>query len=178
MNYQELETMALKAGFSHTAPLDCGTVRLLPEVRAMCASGKCHQYNANWACPPGCGTLEECEEKIRRYRQGILVQTVGQLEDSLDFEGMKETEKKHKENFFKLDQFLRESYPNRLPLSAGCCTICKNCTYPDAPCRFPEKSVSSMEAYGMLVTQVCQDNSLPYYYGEGTIAYTSCFLIE
>ncbi len=178
MNYQELETIAKECGFTHTALLDCSTIRLLPEVRAMCASDKCHQYDANWACPPGCGTLEECEERIRKYQWGILVQTVGQLEDSLDFEGMKETEAAHKESFLKMDEILQKQAPGRLPLGTGCCSVCKNCTYPDAPCRFPEKSVSSMEAYGMLVTQVCQDNRLSYYYGSGTIAYTACFLIQ
>jgi predicted metal-binding protein len=65
-----------------------------------------------------------------------------------------------------------------LSLGSGGCRRCKKCTYPDAPCRFPEKKFASMEAYGMLVTQVCQDNGLDYYYGKGTITYTSCFLLE
>ena len=30
----------------------------------------------------------------------------------------------------------------------------------------------------MLVSQVCKDNDLPYYYGKCTIAYTACFLLE
>ena len=65
-----------------------------------------------------------------------------------------------------------------LPIGAGCCTKCKVCTYPDAPCRFPDQAFSSMEAYGMLVTQVCKANGLEYYYGPCTIAYTSCYLLE
>ena len=35
-----------------------------------------------------------------------------------------------------------------------------------------------MEAYGMLVMQVCQANHLDYYYGPGKIAYTSCYLLK
>lgn len=31
---------------------------------------------------------------------------------------------------------------------------------------------------GMLVTQVCQANGLKYYYGDCTISYTSCYLLE
>ena len=65
-----------------------------------------------------------------------------------------------------------------LALGAGCCTQCAVCSYPDSPCRFPEKMVSSMEAYGMLVLEVCQKNGMAYYYGPNTIAYTSCFLLE
>ena len=103
---------------------------------------------------------------------------MGELEDNMDGEGMMETEARHKEAFLRLMEDLKKDYPDLLAIGAGCCTRCKTCTYPDAPCRFPDKKVSSMEAYGMLVSQICKDNSLPYYYGDCTIAYTSCFLLE
>jgi hypothetical protein len=35
-----------------------------------------------------------------------------------------------------------------------------------------------MEAYGLLVSDVCQKAGLPYYYGKQTITYTSCILLE
>lgn len=174
----DLDKKGQSFGFTHIAPLDAATIQLMPEVRTMCASNKCHQYNANWSCPPGCGTLEECEARIRRFHRGILVQTVGQLEDSMDYEGMMEAEQRHKDAFLSFNQYLSAAYPGCLALGTGCCTLCKDCTYPNQPCRFPDKSISSMEAYGMLVTQVCQDNHLPYYYGDCTISYTSCFLLE
>lgn len=177
IDYQALEALGKQAGFTHTAPLDCATIKLMPEVREMCASNSCHMYGKNWSCPPGCGTLEECREKIKRYTHGLLVQTVGTLEDSMDGEGMMETEALHKKNFFKLEEVLRVQYPDMLPIGAGCCTRCSACTYPDEPCRFPQKTFASMEAYGMLVTQICRDNHLAYYYGPCTIAYTSCFLL-
>jgi predicted metal-binding protein len=178
IDYNALDIRSKKAGFTHTGPLDCRTIRLLPEVRQMCASDKCHQYNKNWACPPGCGTLEECAEKVQKYQKGIIVQTVGQLEDTMDGEGMMEAEARHKEAFLVLMEDLKQDYPSLLAIGAGCCTRCKTCTFPDAPCRFPDKRVSSMEAYGMLVSEICKDNHLPYYYGDCTIAYTSCFLLE
>ena len=73
---------------------------------------------------------------------------------------------------------LRQETSGLLALGAGSCTRCKQCSYPDAPCRFPERMTSSMEACGMLVLQVCKDNGLTYYYGPNTIAYTSCFLLK
>ena len=178
IDFETLDARGKNAGFTHTGPLDCHTIRLLPEVREMCAADKCHQYNKNRTCPPGCGSLEECEGKVRRYQKGLIVQTVGELEDNMDGEGMMETEARHKEAFLRLMEDLKKDYPDLLAIGAGCCTRCKTCTYPDAPCRFPDKKVSSMEAYGMLVSQICKDNSLPYYYGDCTIAYTSCFLLE
>lgn len=175
--FERLKKMAEETGFTHAAFLDVSTIQLMPEVRQMCASNSCHMYDKSWNCPPACGSLEECEKKIRRYQWGILVQTVGELEDSLDGEGMMEAESAHKKNFVELEKLLRPVYPEMLAIGAGACTKCVSCTYPDEPCRFPGQSFASMEAYGMLVTQVCQDNQLPYYYGPCTIAYTSCFLI-
>ena len=65
-----------------------------------------------------------------------------------------------------------------LPLSAGSCTLCRRCTYPDRPCRFPQRRMASMEAYGLLVSDVCRRSGLGYYYGTGTMTYTSCVLYK
>lgn len=174
MEYTAVACLAREAGFVHTAPLDPATIELKTEVRQMCQA--CHQYDKRWSCPPGCGTLEDCAGRIAAYRQGILVQTVGQLEDDFDVEAMMETEALHKANFTALRQLLAQQKIPVLPLGAGCCTVCKECTYPDSPCRFPEKCISSMEACGMVVTEVCKANGMPYYHGKNTIAYTSCVL--
>ena len=53
---------------------------------------------------------------------------------------------------------------------------CAKCTYPDQPCRFPDKAFTSMEAYGLLVTDVCKSADTPYYYGRNTVTFTSCVL--
>ncbi len=63
-------------------------------------------------------------------------------------------------------------------IGTGACTRCEKCTYPDKPCRFPDKMTSSMEALGMVVSDVCRDNGIPYYYGQGTITYVGCVLID
>ena len=178
LNYQELIGMGENAGFTHVAPLKVSTIQLMPEVRDMCAANTCGAYGKKWSCPPGCGDLETCRAKVQKYTEGILVQTVGTLEDEMDYEAMAETNQKHMETFLKFYEQLRPLYPEMLAIGAGGCKQCKTCTYPDQPCRFPEKRVIPMEAYGMLVSQVCKDNNLPYYYGKCTIAYTGCFLLK
>ena len=91
---------------------------------------------------------------------------------------MIDAERQHKESFLKMNTLLREQHADVLALGAGCCTLCKKCTYPDEPCRFPDKQISSMEAYGLVVLEVCKANNLPYYYGKCTISYTGCFLFD
>ena len=65
-----------------------------------------------------------------------------------------------------------------LPMGSGACMICETCTWPDAPCRFPERMVTSMEAYGLVVSEVCQLADTPYYYGPLTITYSGCVLFK
>lgn len=169
---------AAELGFSHAGFASVSTLKPMEEVRNMCAADKCHAYNKTWTCPPGCGTVEECGKRMQQYDWGLLVQTTAELEDSMDYEGMMEGEQKQRHNSREFLARLRESYPDVLALCAAGCDICKTCTFPDSPCRFPEKAVSAMEGYGLLVSQVCQDNDMKYYYGPNTVTYTGLFLIK
>jgi len=166
---------ALELGFSQAAPLNIATLVPRQDVRDMCAADKCGAYGKNWTCPPHCGSLEECSERIQTYHHGILLQTVGTLEKAIDTKAYRRTEQLHIELFHRFCEMLREEYPEALCLGSGGCRICKTCSWPD-PCRFPEKAWASMEGYGLFVTQVCRDNGLPYHHGERTITYTACVL--
>lgn len=174
MTYQELEALAKEAGFTGFGRLDPATIELKTEVRDMCAA--CQMYDKRWSCPPGCGSLEELARTLQGYRQGILVQSTGDIEDSFDFEAMQEIEATHRARFTALHEELVNKKVPHLALGAGCCTMCKTCTYPNDPCRFPEKMISSMEAWGMVVLEVCKANDLTYYYGSDKMTYTSCIL--
>lgn len=177
IDFEKVEKLAKEAGFEYTAYLDVGTMALLQEVRDMCAANTCGAYGKNKACPPECGTLEECRERVEKFHWGILVQTVGDVEDSMDIEGMLEATEAHKDRVLKFADTIRALYPGMLPLGAGGCTICKECAGPGKPCRFPEKKISSLEAYGIVVSDLCKQNGMKYYYGQDHIAYTSAFLL-
>ena len=178
MKIEALMEKAKAAGFTHVAPMAASTIELRQEVRDMCAVNSCGMYGKRWSCPPGCGELEDLRKRLQEYSGGVLIQSVGNLEDNFDAETMMETETLQKERLLKLQKMLLEEQADVLVLGAGCCTHCKACTYPDAPCRFPEKMVASMEAYGMVVADVCRANNVKYYYGPLTIAYTSCVLTK
>lgn len=172
---EEWIQVALDIGFDVAVPCDVSTLKPMAEVREMCRADKCQAYNKNWTCPPNCGTLAECAEKIQRYQRGILLQTIGHMSKAIDSKCYRETERRHMENFLKLVKEIRKVYPAALCLGAGGCRVCKKCAYPE-PCRFPEQAYSSMEGYGLFVTQVCRDNHVPYYHGERTITYSACIL--
>lgn len=177
MNQEYWIKKAVELGFSEAAPLDISTIKPMHAVRDMCAADKCHAYGKNWTCPPACGTLEECQRHMQSYDYGILLQTVGKMEKTIDTKAYLRTEQRHMELFHQLAALVRKEHPNALCLGAGGCRVCKKCAYPE-PCRFPEQACSSMEAYGLFVTQICRDNGVAYYHGEKTIAYTACVLLN
>ena len=169
---------AIDDGFSQAGELNVAALEFMPEVREMCSVDRCHQYGKNWRCPPGCGSIEEAAQQAAQYSCGVLVQTIGKMEDDFDYETIQSTGGKHKDNFTALVDKIKKRYPDMLPMGAGTCTICETCTYPDAPCRFPDKSISSMEAYGLWVSKVCELSGVPYNNGKQTITYTSCYLLK
>ena len=166
---------AIGLGFDEATALDVATLQPRADVRAMCAEDKCGAYGRNWTCPPHCGTLDDCTARIGGYSRGILLQTVGKLEKTIDTKGYRRAEERHLRQFRAFAESIREMYPTALCLGAGGCRICPKCAFPD-PCRFPEKAYPSMEGYGLFVTQVCRDNRIPYHHGERTVTFTACVL--
>jgi len=172
----DLEKTAREVGFDTVTPLEPGTLQARQDIRDMCNANKCMIFGKNWGCPPHCGTVAQCQEKMHSYSRGVLLQTVGHMTKAIDSKCFRETERRHLENFYALAELVRAEYPDALCLGAGGCRICKKCAWPE-PCRFPEKAVSSMEGYGLFVTQVCRDAGVPYHHGDRTITYTACVLL-
>lgn len=171
--------LAAEAGFDHSGIVRVEKLKFKEEVRDMCAADRCNMYDKCWSCPPGCGTIEDSRIMASEYDWGIIVQSTGEMEDDFDVEVMMETGELEKERLNAYVELIKnDGEKEYLPMGAGACTICAECTYPDAPCRFPDKMITSMEAYGLVVAEVCQLADTPYYYGPLTITYTGCVLFK
>ena len=173
---QTILKSAREAGFE-AALFDASALEPKQEVRSYCAEDMCTRYNTSWSCPPGCGTLEEMKERMSRYSTGILVMSVIETGGHYD-----ETKVRHgadhKERFEKLVRQTKELFPDCMPMGAGTCTRCEKCTYPNAPCRFPDDLYYSMEASGLIVKDVCDLSGMPYYWGPDRVCFFSCILFN
>lgn len=143
------------------------------KVREACKANYCGRYGKCWTCPPGAGPWEELRDHFKEYANAFVFTTKHDLEDSFDVEGMDEARIIHD----KMDEALvamlaSESEAHELA-GAGSCSICAKCTYPDAPCRFPEKARRSMEACGIDVVQLSKDANIHYINGVNTVTYFS-----
>lgn len=176
MEPKDLTALALNCGFTHAGELNTDALNVRSEVRDACAADRCKSYGRSWSCPPACGALQECEKHLRRYGSGVILQTTGTLENSFDYKGMLKIGGDHGKNLRIFHKKVKELLPNCLLLGSGPCKNCEICTFPDEPCRFPDKMIISMEAMGLVVSDVCRDSSLPYYYGANTLTYVACAL--
>lgn len=51
MELEELKNIGNSIGFFKVEELNIDKIKLLPEVRQMCSTDKCHMYGRNWSCP-------------------------------------------------------------------------------------------------------------------------------
>ncbi len=176
-NVENIEKIAKKHGFECIGRTTADKLNVREEVRSMCAADKCKAYNASWSCPPACGTIEHFREEIAKRNDVVVFQTVAQLEDEFDIDTMMDAAELHSERIPDFINEIREFVPDCLPLAAGACTQCDDCTYPDAPCRFPDEMFVSMEAAGLVVSDVCVAANIPYNHGQDHIAYVGCVVV-
>ena len=178
LNISDYLQLASETGFTHYASLSMDALLFRPEVRDMCSADLCHSYDKSWSCPPAAGSLEVISSRAKGFSRGIIVQTTGALEDDFDIASIRSISEKHAACFDTLVRQIKMICPGCLPMGAGTCRRCRKCTYPDRPCRHPDKLWPSMEAYGLLVSDVCTRSGLGYNYGKCTMTFTSCILID
>ena len=66
-----------------------------------------------------------------------------------------------------------------LHLGAGGCHVCERCAkMDDQPCRFPEKAVSSLETYGVNVSELAKSAGMKYINGQDTVTYFAAMFID
>lgn len=107
----DLLTLTHEVGFSQCAPVNMDALDPLEAVRDMCKADRCGRYGKSWSCPPACSTLEQARAQIKRYSQGILVQSTAQLEDEFDYTGMTSLLEAHKKRFSTFARQARSYIP-------------------------------------------------------------------
>ena len=174
----EVKAIVDKTGFAESGFVAIENLKYYTEIRKICEGNSCRNYAATWACPPAIGTLDECRARINRYDRMLLFSKIYSLEDAFDFEGMMEGMR----DFKQLGDCLQENIKNNLSefmiLSNEGCGRCATCTYPDAPCRFPQLLHHSLEGYGLIVSELAKEAGIRYNNGSNTVTYFGALLFS
>lgn len=176
----ELLAIVLAHGFDNAQWIPAEQIELDRSFRAMCESNACGLCGKCWMCPPDVGDIDALMVELRSYSCGILYQSIAQLEDSFDFEGMQAGGKAHSQKSLALDAALRKAgHYGYLHLSKGGCGVCATCAkVENKPCRFPEKALASLEAYGVNVSATVKHTSMKYINGVNTVTYFGLILFK
>ncbi|HIQ99018.1 MAG TPA: DUF2284 domain-containing protein [Candidatus Scybalocola faecavium] len=181
---QFLNDLKEKCGASHCAMIRVSDIVLDPGLRQNCELNYCGEYGRTWVCPPHCGPIEECIQKVKKYKEGIIIQTISPLEDSYDFEGMEEAGRYFKDVLVKAVHAVKEAARDQkddremLVLSAGGCHRCETCAVKtNEPCRHPNEAFPSLESHGIFVSDLAAKAGLNYINGQNTVTYFGAVLM-
>jgi len=165
------------AGFQDSGVVRTASLRFHEEVRKLCEENRCRCYDTSWACPPAVGTLKECRKQVMQFDRLQLYSGTCLLRSGMDFESVGAFMKEFKVRGRKLGKRLRAILPQRmLLLSNESCGQCDPCTWPNAPCRFPDELQPSIEGYGFMISELARETGVPYLNGKNTVTFFGAVL--
>ena len=178
--FDEMITLALSLGAYKASVIPVTEVETDPSFRDLCASNACGNYGRNWMCPPDAGDIHDLIDRLRTYNYMLVYQTVSELEDSYDFEGMMDAGVAHNSLMVAMRQKLADFPLSRvLHLGAGGCRMCEVCAKRTGePCRHPEGAVASLETYGVNVSKLAPAAGMKYINGKDTVTYFGAMLFD
>ena len=141
-----------------------------------CRENRCGKYGTCWTCPPGVGNINDLQKRITNYKECLIFTCKHTLEDSFDFEGMREAGKTTQKLLLDILKDVKNDGVDYMAMGCEGCIICEKCTYPDAPCRFPEKAIPSIEACGISVVDLARNIGINYNNGPCTVTYFCAIL--
>lgn len=165
------------------ASLDCGAdkaVLIAPSklvssnsFRKYCEDNVCGSYGRCWSCPPDIGDIEVLRADLKKYGYVMVYQAISEVKDYSDMEEVNAAMEKLVGISQKLQSFLWKTLSEPFLHLAGACHLCSECTkITNEPCRYPEKMLPSLSAYGIDVCKTCEGTLLEYRNGENTV---TCF---
>ena len=148
--------------------------------RTLCKQNVYGSYGKNWMCPPDAGDIDELIAVLKSYKNILVYQTVSELEDSYDFEGMVAAATAHHRLMYEVRELMsKESFTRSLYLGAGGCRLCEKCAkLTDEPCRHPDRAMPSLESYGVNVSKLAQAAGMKYINGQNTVTYFGAVLFD
>lgn len=158
--------------------LDTKNLHTEERVRIICRE-ECERYNTTWACPPGVGTLKECDMKIHSFEKAVFFSSVAEVSDLLNMEEMLSTRRAHEDLTEAVADYIQKEGFETFTLSTESCDICNQCTYPQGkPCRHPERMHPCLESHGIVASEIVEAKKMEYNLGGNTILWFSMILFR
>lgn len=176
----DLVQTALNCGAAKATYIPSEQIILSEDFRKICEGNGCGMFGRCWVCPPFIGEIGPLMDAVRSFPKAMLYQSIREIEDSFDIEGMFEAGYEHARLSQRIQQqVITDPSIQVLHLTCGGCRLCERCAKADnEPCRFPEKALPSLEGYGVDVYNTCKNTPLQYINGQNTVTYFGMVLFR
>lgn len=152
---------------------DPKTLEFSDRIRWICEH-ECPMYGRTWACPPGVGTVAQCEEKCKSFNHCLMISTITEVSDIADIEATLQTRPQHEAITNQVRDLMRQQNIEPYILSTEACTLCQRCAILDGePCRHPEKMHPCVESHGINLLSLLEELGLNFQYGENVVTWFS-----
>lgn len=172
MKEERIEEIAAQYPLCQYNFLDTKELVFSEQVRYICET-ECPRYGKSWSCPPATGTVEECRKRCLEFEKVFVFTTVAEVEDIANMECTLPTRQEHEKVMRAIRDEIAAEAEEVLGLSTDSCDFCRECTYPDAPCRHPEMMNPCIESYGILVTDAAEKAEIDFFCDSNTVTWFS-----
>ena len=153
--------------------LDPKELEFSDRIRWICEH-ECPMYGKSWACPPGVGSVPECQKKCLGYENCLMISTIVEVADISDINETLATRPDHEKVTNQVRDAMRELGVNPYILSTEACAICERCAILDGlPCRMPGKMHPCVESHGINVIPVLESRGLDFQFGANVVTWVS-----
>lgn len=162
MNDAALLELAKREGFS-AALIPTGNIITDPKFRPFCEENLCGKFNANYSCPPDCGTVEETRVRLMAKDRALVLQTIWEIGSYENKAAIMAARRQHNAAVLRLAERLRQTGLSGFCLGYGGCPLCEPCKRViNEPCPYPHNRISCLSAYCVDVAKLAQECALPF----------------
>ena len=145
-------------------------------IRFICES-ECPMYGKSWACPPGVGSVEQCQKKCQSFENCLLISSIVEVNDIANMEETLATRGGHEDLTKQVRDMMREQGVDPVILSSEACALCERCAILDGePCRMPDKMHPCVESQGINIIPVLESRGLEFQFGANVVTWVSLLL--
>ena len=129
----------------------------------------CPHYKTSWSCPPAIDHMDTCIERCLSYQDGLFFSSIktalpGNLSEKLGPQQPITTA--HEQLTSRVESSLTQNGLQLYTLTSSVCDVCRQCTYPKHPCKFPELMHPCIESHGISIAQLADLCGMDYYFDE------------
>lgn len=152
----ELIALAGEEGFD-AAVIDTAQVPVDARFRPFCEENRCGQYNANYSCPPTCGTPEQMHQRILSGTTALVLKSEWPIAGYEDHKAIRAGKAAHNNAMLRLNETLKAAGYAGICAGGSCCSLCDPCKMTAGePCLHPELRFSCMSAYCVNVAELAK----------------------